>query len=175
MRRECRERFLRHRGLAILTCITARASPEVCRDCYLVISFEDGGGENVPGISGACANHKFTYLLRGPLVSCQQYVGLVFGWELTTFLRQEPWLDAQPRTSGAGRPHILRCLLSNLFADHSSMMLNVFVMLCGVEGQNDLIATKLKLNMSCHLRNAYIKFQIDISNIHQYPWWYWLT
>ena len=31
MRRECRERFPRHRGLAILTCITARAW-RTCRD-----------------------------------------------------------------------------------------------------------------------------------------------
>ena len=36
MRRECRERFHRHRGLAIPTCITARASRtcrDACRDC----------------------------------------------------------------------------------------------------------------------------------------------
>ena len=46
MRRECRERFPRHRGLAIPTCIAARA----CRDRKLPVSFEVGGGENVPGI-----------------------------------------------------------------------------------------------------------------------------
>ena len=36
MRRECRERFPRHRGLAIPTCITARAwrtYRDACRDC----------------------------------------------------------------------------------------------------------------------------------------------
>ena len=42
MRRECRERFPRQRGLAIPTCITAR-------------------------IPGACATRNFTYLVRGPL------------------------------------------------------------------------------------------------------------
>ena len=42
MRRECRERFPRQRGLAIPTCITAR-------------------------IPGACATHNFTYPVRGPL------------------------------------------------------------------------------------------------------------
>ena len=55
MRRECQERFPRHRGLAIPTCITARA-----------VSYEVGGGENVPGIPGACAILNFTYLVRGP-------------------------------------------------------------------------------------------------------------
>ena len=48
-----RERFPCHRGLAILTCITARASRtcrDACRDRYLAVFFEVGGGENVPGI-----------------------------------------------------------------------------------------------------------------------------
>ena len=31
-----------------------------------MVSFEVGGGENVPGIPGACATHDFTYLIRGP-------------------------------------------------------------------------------------------------------------
>ena len=69
MRRECRERFPRHRGLAIQTCITARAS-RTCRDACqgrsLAVSFEVGGRENVPGIPGACATHNVTYLARGP-------------------------------------------------------------------------------------------------------------
>ena len=66
MRRECRERFPRHRGLAIPTYITARAwrnCRAACRDRYLVISFEVGGGESNPG---ARATRKFTYLVRGP-------------------------------------------------------------------------------------------------------------
>ena len=29
-------------------------------------SLTHGGGENVPGIPGACATHNFTYLVRGP-------------------------------------------------------------------------------------------------------------
>ena len=47
MRRECRERFLRHRRWAIPTCITARASHtcrDACRDRQLSVSFEIGGG-----------------------------------------------------------------------------------------------------------------------------------
>ena len=61
MRRECRERFPHHRGLAIPACISARASRtcrDVCRDRWLAVSFEVGGGENVPGIPGVCANHN---------------------------------------------------------------------------------------------------------------------
>ena len=69
MRRECRERFPRHRGLAIPTCITARAwrtCRDACRDRWLAVSFEVGGGEYVPSIPGACATRNFTYLARGP-------------------------------------------------------------------------------------------------------------
>ena len=29
-------------------------------------SLAHGGGENIPGIAGACATRKFTYLLRAP-------------------------------------------------------------------------------------------------------------
>ena len=47
MRREYRERFPRHRGLAIPKCITARA-----------VSFEVDGGENAPGIPGACGTRN---------------------------------------------------------------------------------------------------------------------
>ena len=62
MRRERRERFPRHRGLAIPTC-TRR---DVCRDRWLAVSIEVGDGENVRGIPGACATRNFTYLIRGP-------------------------------------------------------------------------------------------------------------
>ena len=80
MCRECRERFPRHRGLAILTCITARAwgtCRDACRDRQLALSFEVGGGQNVQGSPGACASRNFTYLVRGPYIfvctvwSCQ--------------------------------------------------------------------------------------------------------
>ena len=71
MRRECRGRFHRHRGLAISTCITARASRtcrDACRGRSLAVSFEVSGGEDVSGIPGACATRNFSYLVRGPLV-----------------------------------------------------------------------------------------------------------
>ena len=69
MRRECRERFPRHRGLAIPTCITARAwrtCHDACRDRLLAVSFEVGGVENVPGFPGACATSNVACLVRDP-------------------------------------------------------------------------------------------------------------
>ena len=39
---------------------------DACRDRWLAVSFGVGGGENVPGIPGACATRNFTYLVRGP-------------------------------------------------------------------------------------------------------------
>ena len=64
MRRECWEHFLRHRGLAIRH--ASRHVRDACRDSKLAVSFEVGGGENVPGIHGASATRNFTYLARGP-------------------------------------------------------------------------------------------------------------
>ena len=61
--------FSRHRGLAIPTCITAlawRLCRDACRDRYLAVSFEVGGGEDVPDIPCACAIRTFAYLARGP-------------------------------------------------------------------------------------------------------------
>ena len=71
MRRECRwERFPRHRfqrkplvsdpGMHHGTCVT---HVPWCMSGLLT----RGGGENVPGIPGACATRNFTYLVRGPL------------------------------------------------------------------------------------------------------------
>ena len=72
MRWECQERFPRHHGLANPTCITVRAwrtGGDACRDRQLAVSFEVGGGENVPGIPGAYTTRNFAYLVRGPLTS----------------------------------------------------------------------------------------------------------
>ena len=38
------------------------------------VSYEVGGGENVPGIPGACATHNFTYLVRGPLYDVSVFI-----------------------------------------------------------------------------------------------------
>ena len=81
MRRECRERFPRHRELAIPTCIKTRAWRtwrDACQDSLLVVSIEVGGRENVPGIPGACATHNFTYLVRGPLTGFVRSMLLMF-------------------------------------------------------------------------------------------------
>ena len=63
MRRECRERFPRHRiqrkPLVSGTCVT---HVPWCMSGFLI----RGGGENVPGIPGAWTTRNFAYLVRGP-------------------------------------------------------------------------------------------------------------
>ena len=69
MRRECREHFPCHRlqrkplvsdpVMHHGTCVT---HVPWCMSG----SLNRGGGENVPGIPGACATHNFRYLARGP-------------------------------------------------------------------------------------------------------------
>ena len=56
--------FKGNHQLVIPACITARVS-RTCRDACRD-RLTRGGGENVPGIPGACATRKFTYLARGP-------------------------------------------------------------------------------------------------------------
>ena len=71
-RRECQERFPRHRRWAIPTCITARARlhvpwriPGSLTSGFLWSRCE----ENVPGIPGACATRNFICPVRVPLGS----------------------------------------------------------------------------------------------------------
>ena len=79
MRRECRERF---------PCHQLQRKPPVndpgmhhathlpwCMSRSLTCS----GGENVPGIPGACAARKFTYLVRGP---CNDQLERVCSYQL---------------------------------------------------------------------------------------------
>ena len=73
MRRACWERFPRRHfqrkplvsnpTRAIPACITARATHV---PWCMPGSLTCGGGENVPGIPGACATYDLTYLARGP-------------------------------------------------------------------------------------------------------------
>ena len=69
MRRECRQRFPRHR----LRRKPLVSDPDMHHgSCATHVpwcmsgSLTCGGGENVPGIPGACATRNFTYLVRGP-------------------------------------------------------------------------------------------------------------
>ena len=48
--------------------VRPRTCRDACRDRSPAVSFELGGGENIPGIPGACATHDFTYLVRGPWI-----------------------------------------------------------------------------------------------------------
>ena len=61
MRRECRGRFPRYR---------LQRKPLVTHLPWCMSgSLTQDGGENVPGISGACATRNFTYLVRGPCIT----------------------------------------------------------------------------------------------------------
>ena len=71
MRRECRERFPRHRRWAIPTCITARASRtcrDACRDRQLSVSFEIGGGGKRSRHSRRMRNLQFYVSGKRPMV-----------------------------------------------------------------------------------------------------------
>ena len=139
MHRECRERFPRHRGLAIPTCITARASRtfrDAWRDRYLAISFEVGGGENVPGIPGACATRSFTHLIKGPLrvlsemhkLHCSINNGSQFNrfviwnqrWKLQDILLKSVWELEYPK-------HILSMVQTSLSIDYILRYSNEFL------------------------------------------------
>ena len=77
MRRECRERFPRHRRWAIPTCITARASRtcrDACRDRQLSVSFEIGGGGKRSRHSRRMRNLQFYVSGKRPMDMCFHYV-----------------------------------------------------------------------------------------------------
>ena len=66
MRRECRERFPRHR-LQKKPLVSDHGMRHARAVMHVGIA-TSGGGENVPGIPGACATRNFTYLVRDPYV-----------------------------------------------------------------------------------------------------------
>ena len=76
MRRECRERFARHRlqkkplvsdpGMHQGTCVTHVP-------CCMSGSLTCGGGGTVPGIPDICTTRNFKYLARGPLPPLSSY------------------------------------------------------------------------------------------------------
>ena len=87
MRRECRERFPRHRRWAIPTCITARASRtcrDACRDRWLSVSFEIGGGGKRSRHSRRMRNQQFYVSGKRPM-SCSRQSGY------SRHLKLTPW------------------------------------------------------------------------------------
>ena len=70
MRRECRERFPCHRleGKPLVSDPSMHHGTCVTHVPWCMSgSLTRGGGENVPGIPGACTTRDFTYLVRAPL------------------------------------------------------------------------------------------------------------
>ena len=73
MRRECRERFPRHRlqGKPLVSDRGMHHGTWVTHVPWCMSGLlTRGGGENVPGIPGACATRNFSYLVRGPWSYC---------------------------------------------------------------------------------------------------------
>ena len=69
--------------------ITARACRtcrDACRDQQLAVSFDVGGMENVPGISGACAICNFTYLVTGLLTNKFQKGSYMSNRQIQSFI-----------------------------------------------------------------------------------------
>ena len=95
MRRECGERFPRHwlqrkqlvsdPGIHHGTCVT---HVPWCMSGSLTW----GGGENVPGIPGACASRNCTYLARGP------WSRLIFIIVISVLVRWPFMLRGPPRS-----------------------------------------------------------------------------
>ena len=107
MRRECRERFPRHRvqrkrlvsypGMHRGTCVT---HVPWCMSGSLI----HGGGENVPGIPSAYATRNFTYLARGPwhgTLSILQLCYRSYRW-LHCILHFRFWFHAWPKLFNPG-------------------------------------------------------------------------
>ena len=99
MHHECRERFPRHR----LKRKPLVSDPGMHHDtCVMNVpwcmseSLTSGGGENFPGIPGACAIRNFAYLVYGPcmkLGSSDAWVGILATPEEHSFLFKINALD----------------------------------------------------------------------------------
>ena len=76
----CTERFRHHRGLAIPTCITARAwrtCRDACRDRWLAVSFEVGGGEKHSQHSTGMRNPQFYISGRRPMAVLHENMWII--------------------------------------------------------------------------------------------------
>ena len=82
------------------------------------------GGENVPGIPGACATHNFTYLIRGPYV--------------TYSVKQENHAVQYHNASGCSTLELYFCKSAGIIGPQSII---------------DHIATRLRENWRC-IRNG---------------------
>ena len=101
MRRECRERFPRHRGWAIPTCITARASRtcrDACRDHEQAVSFEIGGGGKRSRHSRRMRNLQFYVSGKRPIrhfngILCICFPATVVEWVFNTSFTSRLFAD----------------------------------------------------------------------------------
>ena len=81
MRRECRECFPRHWLQRKPPVSDPGMHHGTCATPWCVSgSLTRGGGENVPGIPGACVTYNFTHLARGPWVLQRQEMAKI-NWQ----------------------------------------------------------------------------------------------
>ena len=73
------------------------------------------GGENVPGIPGACINHNFTYIIRGPWCIPLKPAALVFNvsvfWWLCLNMQGMIYL---PKISNVSNREDIHCSIQNI-------------------------------------------------------------
>ena len=131
MRRECRERFscrrLQRKPLVSYPSMhhgTCVSHVPWCMSAPLT----RGGGENVPGIPGACAAHKFTYLAHAESVSASWCCAFVVTHSdrvthmcVTTL---SPWFCEACRVSKQNRPNSMKKNVKH-FAVHDQTITHI--------------------------------------------------
>ena len=134
MRRECRERFPRHRGWAIPTCITARASHtcrDACRDQEQAVSFEIGGGGKRSRHSRRMRNLQFYVSGKRPILLSAPFE-LRFLSNARWLSRENGWLfvfkNTRASTSGSGFTDHLRQTKFELYPVASTQLCTDFLL-----------------------------------------------
>ena len=136
MRRECRERFPRHRlqmkplvsdpDMHHGTCVTHVP-------WYMSGSLTRGGEGNVPGIPGACTTHNFTYMERGP---CNIYL-------LLAQMSSNMAAGGEPNSHLALAWHCIKILLTIQYFGYE------LTKYCRLYYKNDEISTNILKNICC--------------------------
>ena len=173
MRRECRERFPRHRlqrkplvsdpGMHHGTCVThvpwCMAGSPNC-----------GGGENVPGIPGACGTRDFTYLSRGPCSPLNVHTVMLYWVRIMTWCRHQ-----QPITWTTLDPDLCYHMVSPIHTELNCLACVWLFWLWNHTYGTICLGFSLQwidIDLNISLKIVYIKFLLSQLNIAylQFPW-----
>ena len=160
MRRECRERFPRHRlqrkplvsdpGMHHGTCVPHGL-------WCIPGSLTPSGGENVPDIPGACATRNFTYLARGPWsvqpptrTKCQWFFLKIFLFSLA--MSRDHFVHAPSQWET-----MLHCnVVSHWLGSHKKWSLDEIYFLCSFTVATEILRTRQELNnLNSNITNHY--------------------